>query len=190
MRQKVERHLLRKHLLPAFGQQMLYSIGIEQVETFLGRLASQVSPHTARRAHDVLRKMLQDAKRWTYITENPAWGAERPRPPHREMHVLSIEEASRLIRGMPTPWRPLVLTALLTGCRWGELAGLLWTDVDLDSSRLHVRRQIAANTTEPAAPKSRRGIRTIHLLPPVREAPIAGISSPACCWPGTNPSCT
>lgn len=31
-------------------------------------------------------------------------------------------------------------------------------------------RQIAANTTEPAAPKSRRGIRTIHLLPPVREA--------------------
>ncbi len=150
--------------------QMLYSIGIEQMETFLGKLAFQVSPHTARRAHDVLRKMLQDAKRWAYITENPAWDAERPRPPHREMHVLSIEEASRLIREMPAPWRPLVLTALLTGCRWGELAGLLWTDADLDSRRLHVRRQIAANTTEPAAPKSRRGIRTIDLLPPVRQA--------------------
>ncbi len=38
-------------------------------------------------------------------------------------------------------WRILILTALCTGLRQGELLGLKWTDIDQQSSRSYVRRQ-------------------------------------------------
>lgn len=38
-------------------------------------------------------------------------------------------------------WAPMLLLALTTGLRQGELLGLKWGDLDLREQRLHVRRQ-------------------------------------------------
>jgi len=64
-------------------------------------------------------------------------------------------------------WRPLLITAALTGLRSSELRGLRWEDVDLDHERvLHVRRR-ADYVRKLGDPKTRAGARTVPLAPPV-----------------------
>lgn len=164
-----ERYIIRNHLTPEFGASMVYTITAEEVQTFISRMGKK-SPHNARRIHDVLRVMLGDAKSYGYARENVAWDTKRPELLHDEMRVLSLDGVCRLLEAFPARWKPLVLTMLLGGLRWGEAAGLQWADLDLDGGRLHIRRQIVSNTVEVGPPKSRRSLRTIDLLPPLRQA--------------------
>jgi len=66
------------------------------------------------------------------------------------------------------PVRTLLLCAVLTGMRRGELFGLRWEDVDLESHRLFIRRALWRGRF--VTPKSRRSRRTIDLAPTLRAA--------------------
>lgn len=68
---------------------------------------------------------------------------------------------------------PIWFLALTTGMRRGELVGLRWSDVDLEASRLTVRRAVVSARyqqleSEPKTEKSRRPIaldpRTVTIL--------------------------
>jgi integrase len=56
----------------------------------------------------------------------------------------------------------VILTAVSTGLRLGELLGLQWHDVDLDGRVLNVRRQWA-RTNEYAEPKTEAALRRVPL---------------------------
>jgi integrase len=56
-----------------------------------------------------------------------------------EFDFLTFEEPDRLIAGAEDEWRAMVIVALRTGLRHGELIGLRWIDVDLDAGRLVIR---------------------------------------------------
>ncbi len=47
-----------------------------------------------------------------------------------------------LINAVEPEWRTLILVALKTGLRVGELIGLHWGDLDLQRGKLHVRRTL------------------------------------------------
>lgn len=165
-----EEYIIKNHLLPRFGDSMVYTVTAEEAQAFITDLAKRVSPWTARRVHDVARVMFGDAQRYGYCRENVFWNVRRPEKPHREMQLLSVEDFCRLLQAMPRRWRPFILTLGLTGTRYGEATALRWDDLDLQEGRLHVRRQIVSNTTEVAQPKSRTSLRTIDLLQPVTQA--------------------
>ena len=55
---------------------------------------------------------------------------------------LTFEEAERLINAAEPEWRTLILLALKTGLRHGELIGLQWGDLDLHRGKLKVWRTI------------------------------------------------
>jgi hypothetical protein len=59
-------------------------------------------------------------------------------------------------------WRPLLITAMLTGLRPSELRGLTWSAVDLDAKALEVRQR-ADRFNRIGAPKSRAGRREVPL---------------------------
>ena len=77
--------------------------------------------------------------------------------------VLSKAEARRLIEATPERWRPYIWTALATGMRKSELAGLQWGDIDFSANLLHVRRQCYKKKF--TSPKSEHGVREIPLAP-------------------------
>jgi integrase len=82
------------------------------------------------------------------------------------MTVWTAQEARRFLQGIKDdPLRALWTLALTTGMRRGELLGLKWTDVDLESARLSVRRSLAVVDGGPveSEPKTRRGRRSISL---------------------------
>jgi integrase len=56
----------------------------------------------------------------------------------------------------------MIVVAAFTGLRQGELLALRWRHVDFANRILHVRRNLAAGTTEEDTPKSHR-VRTVPL---------------------------
>jgi len=172
-----DKRLLRVHLLPALGNSPLHTIRPEQIATLVAHLSEEVNPqtnrpkiHTARRAFALLSKMLNDAMKRDYLRENPVRKIDKPRLPHCEMKLLSVEEVVRLVAAVAPRWRPLVFVGLLTGLRWGELAALEWDDIDHNAGKLYVRRAIPANTKQVTAPKTQGSYRAVDLLPPVQQA--------------------
>ena len=59
-----------------------------------------------------------------------------------EFDLLDFVEADRLIAAADPTWRPLIVTALRTGARIGELLALRWEDVDLKAARVTIRRTL------------------------------------------------
>ncbi|SET18153.1 Phage integrase family protein [Stigmatella erecta] len=80
---------------------------------------------------------------------------------------LSFEEAEPLLNAAEPEWRTLILSALKTGLRHGELSWLQWGDLDLPHGKLQVWRSIWQGVT--GLPKGGRG-RTVDLPVSVVEA--------------------
>jgi integrase len=157
--------LVRIHLGPGLGQLPLARLSPQHVQAFLNaKTASGLSPRTVGYLRAVLRQALGQAERWGMVTRNAARLAEPPRIPRREIRPFFPEEARQFldaIRG--DRLEALYLVALGVGLRQGEILGLAWSDVDLDSSSLTVRHALqrverALILVEPKSATSRRVI--------------------------------
>jgi integrase len=163
------RSRLRLHVVPFFGQIRLDAITLPHVREFMkALLAKDLSPKTVLNVMVVLKEMLKHAVQWGYLDANPAHYAERPRGEDQEMQILTRPEIRRLLDAADEPVRTLILCAVLTGMRRGELLGLRWEDVDLERHRLFVRRALWRGKF--VTPKSRRSRRTIDLAPTLGAA--------------------
>ena len=123
-----------------FGETMLSSITAEDVEAFDADRRSKRAASTANRSLAVLKQMFGCAIRWKHLLVNPATDlALEKEPPGRE-RFLDADEASRLLARCK-PWLHLVvLAALQTGARQGELLALDWSDVDLERGLIYLRK--------------------------------------------------
>lgn len=97
---------------------------------------------SANRTLTILKAALNHAWRERHIESDDAWrrvqlfreaDAARPR-------YLTSAECRRLINASAGAFRNLVQAALLTGCRYGELAVLSVRDFNPDSGTLHIRK--------------------------------------------------
>jgi integrase len=159
----------RLHIVPFFGQMRLDEITLPHVREFMkALLAKELSPKTVLNAMVVLKEMFKHAVQWGYLDANPAQYAERPRAEDQEMQILTPPEIRRLLDAAAEPVRTLLLCAVLTGMRRGELLGLRWEDIDLEGHRIFVRRALWRGKF--VTPKSRRSRRTIDLAPTLLAA--------------------
>ena len=67
-------------------------------------------------------------------------GAGQDRSPERP--VLSVREVVALVEVMPERYRALVLLAAFGSLRWGELAALRRSDVDVEQGTVRVERSL------------------------------------------------
>ena len=166
---------MRLHIVPFFERTRLDAITLPLVREFMkALLAKELSPKTVLNVMVALREMFKHAVQWGYLDANPAQYAERPRGEEQEMQVLTPPEIRRLLDAADEPVRTLLMCAVLTGMRRGELLGLRWEDVDLEGYRIFVRRALWRGKL--VTPKSRRSRRAIDLAPTLRAA-LAGLSS-------------
>ena len=101
-----------------------------------------ISAASIARIHACLSGALQSAVKAGLIPRNVAADAELPRAERHKVRPPEPEQYASLL-GQITGERlfPLVVVAGYTGLRRGELAGLKWSDVDLKTGRVVVRRQ-------------------------------------------------
>jgi integrase len=96
---------------------------------------------TANRILTQLKAALNLAYREGHAATDHPWRRVTPFPKVDAAHVryLTDDEAKRLVNACPPDLRELVTAALLTGCRYQELAKLRPIDVDLDAAMLLIR---------------------------------------------------
>ena len=122
----------------------------------------------ARFCHTTCRSALEKAVEEGVIRLNPAMGCKLPPKKAKEMQVLTQEEIQRfLIQAHEEGYYEFFLLELTTGMRRGEILGLQWKDVNLDTGELHIRRQVVKKGAQTliSKPKTKSSIRT-HILPP------------------------
>ncbi len=75
--------------------------------------------------------------------------------------LLTREELAKLLFQLEEPYRSMVMVAVLTGMRIGELLALRWHAVDLENRNLLILESVFKNQFQ--APKSRYSIRTLPI---------------------------
>jgi integrase len=96
-----------------------------------------LSPATVVRYMAALSKAFSNAvKEWHWVRENPLRNISKPQEPRGRVRYLSDDERAALLDTCrKSEYKPLyliVLFAVTTGMRRGELLGLRWQDVDLE----------------------------------------------------------
>jgi integrase len=79
-----------------------------------------------------------------------------------------IEEAKLVVENVHPHYKNFFVTALFTGMRFGEMAGLKWKNVELDRGIIHICETLVYGIE--GRPKTKKSNRDIDLLPPVVEA--------------------
>jgi integrase len=136
---KEDKRILNQQLVPAFGSALpirdLRSTTIAQYgKTRLG----QVSAYTVANELSVLRHLLRLARRWGYVDVAP--DVDLPKKPEGRMRYLDEPEIPKLLNACVKSRNPylktIVVLALNTGMRRGEILGLTWESIDLSSARI------------------------------------------------------
>lgn len=100
---------------------------------------------SANRVLTILKAALNHGWREERISSDQAWRALAPfkEADAARVRYLTVDEARRLINAAEPVFRTLVRAALLTGCRFGELAAFTVADWHADSGTIQVRRSKA-----------------------------------------------
>lgn len=96
---------------------------------------------SANRILTMLKAALNRAFQAGRTSSDSAWRKVKPfkRVDEAVVRYLSVAEARRLVRACPEDFRKMVQAALLTGCRYSELARLRCDDFNADSGTLAIR---------------------------------------------------
>jgi integrase len=159
--------LVKNHLRPRLGALKLARVNALHVESFYADMARDgVGATTVRHAANVLGVAFSHACSLKLIPFNPVAAIKKPKAPKRQMLFLTPEQVRILLEAAKgRPCYPLVVLALATGCRQGELLALTWEDVDLAKAALTVRRSLAQTDAgfQVKEPKTAASRRTITL---------------------------
>lgn len=100
-----------------------------------------LKPGTIHTFHRILSAVLFRAVKWGYIKDNPASRADLPSIANRKAKYLDEPDARcllELLQAEPIKWRAVITFDLLSGLRRGELLGLRWEDVDIDTQTITI----------------------------------------------------
>lgn len=159
--------MLRLRLLPAFGSTIAGEISRRRVDEYIAkRIKDGASAGGVRNEVALLSGVMGYAQRCEYSLGNPVQGATLPKVKKAEVCFLSADQARTLIEATPPNFQCLIATALLTGMRAGELAGLMLRDIDYDKHLIRVQR--SARRKKLTTPKTDSSYRSID-IPPTLE---------------------
>jgi len=167
------RQLLGTSVLPVIGNLKVDRTTTRRLEELFESMVATHATSTIDRNWNYLNQALQHGVRNRTIKTNPAADVLLPaKRPSKERKSLTLEQAQAIIsEAIPADPRPAMwLTGLMCGLRPGELAGLRWPYVDIDTEDPSIEVAEAALEVEDkyvgqGDPKTRRSRRRIALHP-------------------------
>lgn len=148
------------HLKPLktfFGTKGLDKITVPDILQYLNGVKERTSAATANRHHNILRAIFNRALEWEkFDGRNPAAKVKQFRVENSRTQFLENADITRLLAACDAEIQPIVIVALLTGMRRGEIVNLRWEHIDLTNGVAHVLRTKSGEPREiPIAPKLR-----------------------------------
>lgn len=124
-----------KYLKAVFGERRLSDITPKDIDDYKGTRLVDVAPATVNRELEVLRHLLNLAERWKkFFGKNPVSQAGLLILNNQVERILSPEEEERLLACSSPQLSAILICALNTGMRKGEIISLKWSNVDLDNN--------------------------------------------------------
>ena len=159
------RSVIAGHLAPAFGALRLTEITPQLVREW-HHSYGQRTPSTRAKAYRVLHAIMATAIEDEKIAANPCRirrGGSDTRA--RRIEIASEVEIDAIADAIRPEWRLMVLLAAYCSLRFGELAELRRSDVDLDAGLLRIDRAVTRGDDglESDTPKSPAGKRSVHV---------------------------
>jgi integrase len=130
----------RLHVEPEIGGIRLEELEPLHIQQMYVNLAQKgLSPSTVRRVHSMVHLALKQAVKWQMLRANPSDSVDKPRNHKHKAETLPLEAYSRFLEeAAKSPAADLILFALHTSIRRGEVLALRWKDVDLTNGAISV----------------------------------------------------
>jgi integrase len=116
----------------------LFGSDLDRAAKFSEWLQSPMSKASVNRPFALLKNMFSKAIEWSKVEENPAKRVKLLKGETKRIRYLLPPEAQVLISNCADHLRPIVIFALNTGMRKGELLGLTWDQVNFDTGIISI----------------------------------------------------
>jgi len=172
---------IERMLIPHFGTMHLDEIKPFHLQEFINFLSTpdgridnkgdKLAPATIRRYLTIMQSIMTMAWKQDYITTNPADSRrlEFAKIITPEVEAFDNDEVTEILEKAklePIHIHSVIATAIYTGARRGEIAGLKWEDIDFVNRTLQIRRsvvKVAGEKPEVKLPKTISSIRQISI---------------------------
>jgi len=131
-----------KSFIPYFKGKYLYDITVADVEKYKHERCKKVMESTVNRELNCLKSFYSYLVKMEMVDSNPVKKVPSfPEKKFERLRYLSIKEIYELLSQCIVPHLYfIVLIALNTGLRRGEILKLKWKDVDLENRYLHIEK--------------------------------------------------
>lgn len=198
-----------RYIVPALGDNLIVDIKPAMLQSFLLAFQKKGYAHaTCVKLYNILNGIFTMALRDETLETNPMTKVIRPRISKDQEYeqkndddeeeeedddnnkAYTVEEVRYIIeciKKAPLKWRVLIYLMIDTGARRGEIVGLLWKDIDLDTETIHIRRNLqytkkkGTYVTTPKNKTKRKvdiGEDTIKLLKEWKQVQSSNCASP------------
>ena len=141
-----------KNISNCIGHIKVKNLNIKILEDFYNELKTckgkgknkdGYSEKTVKHHYTLISQILNSAVKWGYLYNNINQNVTPIKVHKKEIQCYSPEDVEKLIEVLqkePIKYQAVILLALDSGCRRGELTGLTWNDVDFDKSNININK--------------------------------------------------
>lgn len=150
------RGILFRSLTPFFGKMLIGQITVSDVEKYkVHALKKGLANRTVNEHLIVFNHCVKTGYEWLALDGIPPKITWLKCPPPTTDY-LSFNESELLLLNSEGVTREMILTALKTGMRLGEIIGLQWSSIDWYNRLINVRHSVSHYSKELGSPKSNR----------------------------------
>lgn len=189
-------YMYDKYVRPSIGRMEISMINYSMVQEFYNGFITEMGfkPNSMESVHTVMNPVFEAAVADNIIRTNPClmamkkirssagWEGKKV----TTKNAMTADQQKLFVNHLRNDnsyarWVNILTVMLGTGLRIGECTGLVWSDCDFSKNTISVRRTLVYRKWEDGScaykvmpmPKTVSGIRTIPMLPEVREALLA-----------------
>lgn len=167
------KRMLYNHLIPIFGTMKVDKLTVSYIQRFINDLSNQLVHYGV--VHSINRRVLQYGVSLQLLPFNPARDVMLPKVPKKENKAIKFiapEDLKALMAYMEklankkfSYFFDYVLYSVLlaTGCRFGEVVALEWSDIDLENGTISITKNYSRLLKLIGTPKSKAGVRVISI---------------------------
>jgi integrase len=164
--------LLKKEVVGKWRGRALADITKADVHELLDAIADRGAPVVANRTLSAFRKLCAWAEERAIILLSPCNRVKKPSPERSRDRVLSDAELKAFLHSCDAAgplFGPLFKLLALTGQRRGEVAGMSWREIDLETRRWTIPASRTKNGIEHTVPLSQQALAILTALPRINS---------------------
>ena len=157
---------LRNHILPTLGKRKIATVTPFAVQQLVNSWVEELQPRTVRRQYETLRAMFFFAVNNEWLLRSPCRQIKLPTILETRKFQLTDEQIVTLVSFLNSKEALRVYIGATTGLRWGEVAGLAISSLNLLRNEISVFQSVgrdAKGTPFVKSPKTQASNRTLTI---------------------------